>query len=202
MASGHFHPTKEALIHTVLELLETQSVDVISSDEVLEKSGISKGSMYHHFEDFSDLLEHAQVARFASYVDRSIDSISALLVIQDKAEFEEGLQGVTRYTQSEALKESRLHRVTAISRAGVSERMRVHLAEEQARLTAALADLFREVVNRGWGNPQLEPQTLAVFIQAYTIGIVVNDYVDEKMNMENWLWLIDTIMSDVLMKTN
>lgn len=201
MNSGRFHPTKETLIRTVLELLETQSIDEINSDEVLEKSGISKGSMYHHFQDFGDLLEHAQVARFAGYVDNSIDSIASLLSIRDKKEFAEGLRGVTKHTQSVALKNSRLHRVTAISRAGVSDRMRENLGREQERLTAALADLFREVVNRGWGNPKLQPQTLAVFIQAYTIGIIVNDYVDEQMELDNWLWLIDTIMSDVILKS-
>lgn len=201
MFSGRFHPTKETLIRTVLELLETRSVDEINSDEVLEKSGISKGSMYHHFQDFSDLLEHAQVARFASYVDRSIDSIAELLIIKNKADFLEGLRGVTKFTQSTALKEQRLHRVTAISRAGVSERMRENLATEQARLTAALADLFREVINRGWGNPKLKPETLAVFIQAYTLGQIVNDYVDDQMDLDNWLWLIDTIMIDVIMDT-
>jgi AcrR family transcriptional regulator len=202
MSAGRFHPTKETLIKTVLELLKTQSVDEINSDEVLEKSGISKGSMYHHFEDFSDLLEHAQVARFAGFVDRSIDSIASLLVIKDKQEFAEGLRGVTKFTQSTALKEQRLHRVTAISRAGVSERMRKNLATEQSRLTAALADLYREVVNRGWGNPKLKPETLAVFIQAYTLGQIVNDYVDDQMDLENWLWLIDTFMSDIALKSD
>ena len=58
------------MIETVVNLLQTQSVDEINSDQVLEISGISKGSMYHHFEDFSDLIEHAQVARFASFVDQ------------------------------------------------------------------------------------------------------------------------------------
>ena len=120
--------------------------------------------------------------------------------MKTKQELLDGLRLVTRYTQSAELKEQRLYRVTAIANAGRSERMRKNLATEQNRLTAALADLFREVISRGWGNPKVQPQTLAVFIQAYTMGNIVNDYVDEKMDLENWLWLIDTIMSDVLMK--
>ncbi|MEN9325557.1 MAG: hypothetical protein RL414_1311 [Actinomycetota bacterium] len=195
-----FHPTKELLIETALEMLKTESIDHINSDQILEKSGISKGSMYHHFEDFGDLLEHAQVRRFAGFVDVSIAAISQLLTLKEKAQFLEGLRTVTRHTQSAELKEQRLYRVTAIANAGRSERMRKHLAEEQNRLTSALADLFREVVARGWGNPQLQPQTLAVFIQAYTMGNIVNDYVEEKMDLDNWLWLIDTVMNDVIMK--
>ena len=55
MASSH--PTKEALIDAVLELLQSEHLVEVTSEEVLEKSGISKGSLYYHFEDFSDLLE-------------------------------------------------------------------------------------------------------------------------------------------------
>jgi hypothetical protein len=158
--------------------------------------------MYHHFQDFNDLLEHAQVARFASYVDNSIEMISKLLVLKTKEEFVQGLKDVTRYTQSDLLKSQRLYRATAISRAGVSERMRVHLGEEQSRLTASLGDLYHEVLNRGWGNPNLKPQTLAVFIQAYTLGIIVNDYVDDQMDLENWFWLVDHFMSDIALKAD
>ena len=80
------HPTKEALINVVLDLLKTESLVEVHSEEVLHKSGISKGSMYHHFEDFQDLLEQAQVRRYGAFVDRSIVSIAHLLVIKDKEE--------------------------------------------------------------------------------------------------------------------
>jgi len=196
------HPTKEALINTVLDILQTHTLTQINSDQVLQQSGISKGSMYHHFEDFSDLLEQAQVRRFASFVDRSVESISGLLSIQDREQFIEGLRAVTRITQSPNLKEQRLYRVKAIAEAETSERMRKNLAIEQERLSASLADLFREVVNRGWGNPNLNPQTLAVFIQAYTMGQIVNDYVETQMDLDNWLWLIDTIMQKVILNTD
>ena len=49
------HPTKQTLIDTVLALMEKKSIEQISSDEVLEISNISKGSLYHHFEDFPEL---------------------------------------------------------------------------------------------------------------------------------------------------
>lgn len=60
-----FHPTKIRLIETTAELLENQFPQDIQVDEILEKSGISKGSLYHHFEDLGELLEAAQVSRYA-----------------------------------------------------------------------------------------------------------------------------------------
>jgi CDGSH-type Zn-finger protein len=67
------HPTKEELIkycRWFCWILLT--LDEITSENVLDISGISRGSLYHHFEDFSELLELAQVRRFASYVNKSI----------------------------------------------------------------------------------------------------------------------------------
>ena len=51
------HPTKTHLIETAVALLEEKMPHEIAVDEILEKSGISKGSLYHHFEDLAELLE-------------------------------------------------------------------------------------------------------------------------------------------------
>lgn len=193
------HPTKEALIKTVLSLLEEKHLNEITSDEVLQKSGISKGSMYHHFEDFSDLLEQVQIRRFANYVDETSGLVVKALQIQDKEEFIAAIRGVTRATQSEDMKSQRLYRVKAMAGVGQSERLRRYYATEQERLSSALADLFRELVSRGWGNPRIQPQTLAVFIQSYTMGQIVNDYVETQMERENWMWLIDAIMEQIIL---
>jgi AcrR family transcriptional regulator len=196
------HPTKEALINIVLELLKTESLNEINSDEVLHKSGISKGSMYHHFEDFADLLEQAQVRRYGAFVDQSIIAIAQLLVIKDFDAFKIGLRGVTQINQSPDLKQQRLQRVKAIAEAEMSPRMQKYMAVEQERLNLALTDLFREIGHRGWANPKLQPQTLSVFLQAYTMGQIVNDYADTKMEIENWCLLLDTIMEEIILKAN
>ena len=195
------HPTKEALINVVLDLLKTESLVEVHSEEVLHKSGISKGSMYHHFEDFQDLLEQAQVRRYGAFVDRSIVSIAHLLVIKDKEEFKIGLRSVTQEIQSPNLKQQRLHRVKAIAAAEMSPRMQKYMAVEQERLNLALTDLFRELQHRGWSNQKLEPRTLAIFFQAITIGQIVNDYADTQLNVDNWYWLLNSIMEELVLKT-
>ena len=41
------HPTKETLIATVVAMLDEKALEDIRSEDVLEVSGISKGSLYH-----------------------------------------------------------------------------------------------------------------------------------------------------------
>ena len=53
------HPTSKRLINSTIELLQEFLPEEISTDLVLQHSGVSRGSLYYHFEDLSDLLETA-----------------------------------------------------------------------------------------------------------------------------------------------
>jgi len=192
------HPTKQVLIDTVVKMMDKQNPSTINSDDVLELSGISKGSLYHHFEDFSELIEHALVARFASFVDQSIYMLSQVAIhSKNKSDFVAGIKEVTRVTQAPERSNLRAERVTAISTAMLNPRMKENLGAEQERLTQALADLFRESIERGWGNPAFDARAVAVLVQAYTIGQIVDDFSPAHMAPEAWYALIDALVNHV-----
>lgn len=188
------HPTKELLIVTVVGFLDDRDPSRITVDEVLNESGISKGSLYHHFEDFSDLIEAALVRRFARTVDFSILSLTAAMTqARSREELLDGLHRVTVETQQAELQPVRAEHLRALGLATTSERFRVALAQEQQRLTSALADLWREAQDHGYFSRAMDPYAAAVFIQAYTLGQVVNDITDEKMDVDAWMSMIDRI---------
>ena len=198
MGAKSLHPTKQTLIDTVVTLMDTQPAMEINSDQVLEISGISKGSLYHHFEDFPELVEHAMVARFARFVDNSVVMLNGVITsAKTRADLVEGLKKVTRATQAQELTRHRSERVTAIAKAIRIPRMKALLGEEQERLTDALADLFRESVERGWGDPILDPRVVGVMVQAYTIGKIVDDITPTRMDAENWNQAIDSVLDKV-----
>ncbi len=192
------HPTKQTLLDTVVYLLNSKLPAEINSEEVLEMSGISKGSLYYHYADFSELIEQALIVRFARYVDASIASLSQVLrTARTKTELFEGLKMVTRRTQSEEMKEGRYERLVSMAAAIRSPRMQLALGVEQERLTEALADLFRESQERGWGNKDFQPRVIAVMVQAYTMGKIVDDITPTHMNEENWALLIDAFLERI-----
>ena len=71
-----FHPTKRLLVETVAAMLESKKPSEVLTDEVLDTSGVSKGSMYHHFEDLQQLVETAQIFRYSKWIDASIDYLT------------------------------------------------------------------------------------------------------------------------------
>ncbi len=193
-----FHPTKRVLLQTLVKLLETNNPDQINSDQVLELSGVSKGSLYHHFQDFSDLLESALVYRFGKFVDVSVEALTEIIrIAKTKEDLISGLKQVTRASQARDIQEPRFNRIRILAFAVNNERMKLKLSFEQDRLTEALADLFRESIERGWGNPAMDSRTIAVMAQAYTIGRVVDDISQVQMDPEKWFYLIDEILEKV-----
>ena len=192
------HPTKDELIKTVVVLLDNLTLDAITSERVLEISGISRGSLYHHFQDFAELLELAQVRRFSSYVNASIEVLTELFsTISSREQLVHRLPEVSKSFQAPELADNRIERLTAISKVMHNPRMAVALGVEQERLTETIADLYRDLQARGLGNPLLKPRTAAVMFQAYSLGRTVDDFTSNHMDQENWLYAVSLVVENI-----
>ena len=138
------HPTKKVLLETVITLLDSKKPEEILSDEVLQISGISKGSMYYHYKDWYEIIEDAICERFGRYVDRSVELCeNAINKSKSRDELVNFLKQVTRETQKPEQLGIRYARVRAIAMASQSDRMRSKLGEVQQRLTEALEERDR-----------------------------------------------------------
>lgn len=194
------HPTKIKLLETVISLLDQHPIEAITLDQILEISKVSKGSMYHHFADFDELIELAEVKRFSLYVDASIYKLTQSIMHSNNAqELRADLQKVTRATQNPLLTVLRMDRVAAVARTGKSERFRAALGAEQQRLTDGLTEIVETGQDRGLVKPDIDARAIAVLIQSYTLGRIVDDIVDEKVDPEAWFKVIDKIADAVLL---
>jgi AcrR family transcriptional regulator len=197
------HPTKAVLVRTVVQLLDTQLPTEIHADDVLEISGISKGSLYHHFEDLGELVETAQVLRYSKWISISIEVMTNILPgAKSPEELRKMLVEITRTTQRHDLAKFRLERARALANAEGNLRFQKALAIETDRLTSSLEDLCREVIEKGWFRKDLHPRALAVFIQAYTLGKLVDDFSPNRVSEEDWNSLIDGIVGNYFLRPN
>lgn len=180
-------PTKVRLIESAIELLDAHFLEEITTDMILQHSSVSRGSLYHHFEDFSDLMEQALVRKFSSHVDESIEPLTKLL--QDSASGEEmlaNLSNVTKAIHSPENSANRFFRARIISLAEANDRLTQRLAQEQKRLTDTITDIFTQCQNKGWMNKNFDPAVAAIFIQSYTLGRVIDDVADDKVDPDAW----------------
>jgi AcrR family transcriptional regulator len=188
---NNFHPTKRLLVETVVAMLETKKPTEILAEEVLEVSGVSKGSMYHHFSDLQELVETAQLIRYSKWIDASIEFMTTyVLGATTKEEFIESLRKLTELTQSIDRKGARAERARALAACFDNPRMAKAMGEETQRHTDALADIIREVQNRGLVRADVDAKAVAVFIQSYTLGKMVNDYNPTGVQDDTWVDMI------------
>ena len=171
----------------------------IGVEDVLTASGISSGSLYHHFGDLDSLIDTAMVVRFARGVDWSIEVLSeAMGQARDRKDLAARLHHVTLQTQSPDRYDVRAERVRAIARATTSSRFREALAPEQSRLTIGVADVWSRLQKRGLVSPSIDPQAGSLFIQAYTLGLVLNDVSEDPIPFDAWVAVIDAVVSRIL----
>ena len=191
---SNFHPTKKLLVETVVELLESKKPNEILAEEVLEISGVSKGSMYHHFEDLQELVETAQLVRYSKWIDLSIEFMTKyVLGANNKENFVESLRKLTVLTQASDRKGARAERARALAACFDNPRMAKAMGAETQRHTDALADIIQEVQNRGFVREDVDSKAIAVFIQSYTLGKMVNDYNPTGVDDQTWVELISTM---------
>jgi AcrR family transcriptional regulator len=181
------HPTKTKLIDTAIQFLKQMPIEEVSVEIILKESNISKGSMYHHFEDLGELLDTAIIEQFAKWVDESIKVLSEVLTAAtSRQEMYDGLVQVTDITQAASLHPVRLQRVQAIAKAHGNPKMSHLLQVEQDRLTEAISDIIIDSQDKSLLKKDVDPKALAVFIQAYTLGKIIDDISGEPCNQEGW----------------
>jgi len=192
------HPTAVALVQTVEKLLDETSISNIHSEKVLEISGISKGSLYHHFEDFQELIEISLLYRYSKWIDATIDAMAKLLYsARTKDELRLALFDVTARTQRDSLRSVRIERARIFAEAEKNSRLAARLTKESERMTSSIEDLIREVIARGLFKVGLNPRAVAVFIQAYSMGYIVNDFTENKLPEKDWIDLINSVIDQM-----
>ena len=193
------HPTKVHLTEAAATLIDEFGSQGFTVEQLLEKSNISKGSLYHHFEDFHDVIMQAQVLRFARNVEKDIAALTNVLLASTSREDMFGrLDLISRATHDPARSGRRADRIEILAGARHSEKMKNALAPTQARLTGAIADLVREMKAKQFISEDLDPAAVAVFIQAYSLGLIVNDVSNEPIDLEKWHAMISRMTRGLL----
>ncbi len=199
--SRETHPTKTKLIEATTALLKRHKSAELSVDMVLAESNISKGSLYHHFEDLEDLIEVTLLARYAKWVDINVVTMSNILVnARSSKDIYMGLVEITERSQDRNLSKERFFRAEVLAKANSSPRFAKKLQDLQQQLTDLLTDLIREAQEKNYYDKSNDPKAVAVFIQAYTLGKIVDDMSSSQVNQENYNALINKIIKEVFIK--
>jgi hypothetical protein len=100
------------------------------------------------------------------------------------------------------MKRARQERALTIGRAITSPRMSVLLQGEQQRLTDALVQLIKDAQSRKLCNAEIDSHALAVLMQAWTLGKIVDDLSESPVDNDAYLALVNRVIREVFVPQN
>jgi AcrR family transcriptional regulator len=194
------HPTRTRLLETTIELLEQQSPDEVQVDAILKASGVSKGSLYHHFEDGRALIDEALLRKFSSGVDEHAGIIAQILGSADtQLEAAFAFRLLTIDSQRSDLRYRRSSRMAKILRAERDPAFAEKLSLEQIRLNDSFSVQIVRMQEKGWFRDDFDPAAGALLIQSYTLGRRLGQITADIVTEDAWNTMIFRIIEQGLM---
>lgn len=183
------HPTAQRLLDVTAQLLETQTIAETTMTQVLDESGVSHGSLYHHFDDFSDLVELAIVERFTSGLNNATTALQTLLDATDAAEFRQQATTAFIYFSGEQRRPFRLTRLETLGALPGRDRLTQRITDAQQQTIRDQADCYAEFQRRGWIRADHDPAAIATFLNGLAFGRVIDDILNDHINPTAWTTL-------------
>lgn len=185
----------QGLVSACERLLRVQPPSAITTAMLLTEANVARGTLYHHFESASALINTTLLEAFSKHVDTNITALRELVEqSRNLGEFAEGLRQVTKVSQGAERRDTRFARARLIAYSENSPKLRKMLSREQERLTTAIEGIVVTGQKKGWVKRTLNPRAAAVLIQAYTLGKIVDDVGESRMSESDWNSLIDEVV--------
>lgn len=193
------HPTHQILVESARECLRRHPRDEVTVEMVLDHCGVSRSSLYHHFEDFSALLEQAIAESIAAVTRQAIENFHSIIeTSQSATEFRRSIFAFGRGLQSSERAPFRMQRLVALAATDRNDRNRLAMAREHEALNRGYQDLIEAAQAKGWIDPKVDALAVSLFIQAYTFGRVLDDVSMEPFDEGRWNALVEQILDPLL----
>lgn len=173
--------TMETLIEFgIAELKRSGSID-FNLENVLRESGVSRGSLYHHFGSRHGLISHCEAQLLKESL-KSENELIRLLIESDKSgeELFTMLSAFIRTMGSDAMLNQRGRRIRTIAASMEDDNLRAMLADSQIKGSQYLADSYEIAKQQGLIKPKVEIETIVYLTQAMFLGRVLVDITERE----------------------
>ena len=191
---GVAHPTSIKIIAAASKLMKKKGIAEFHIDDLLAATGLTRGAVYHHFENVGDVIENTLLAIYTEGVDENINQVRQVLATATTfEEFRDGVVQSNRYfIQNKNLRLVRKLRAHAMAATVTSTRLSTAIALKQEDLTREYVSVIVDAQEHGWVRRDLDSAALAVFIQAYSFGIIVDDISQTQVDIDSLAHIIES----------
>lgn len=189
------HVTIRRAIEVAADLIDERGEDGVRLQDVVQRSGVSAGSLTHHFGSREGLIAAALMERF----DRAAEQRSRSFDI-DTSDSDRFLAGMSAILASSAAGERdawRLARIRVLAYSRHRPELRQALVVSLAALEQEMAARVAVAPERLAGGLALAPKVLVVFAESYSAGRIVDTVFGDPLPMELWAALFARLVRGI-----
>lgn len=195
--------SRSLLVETTLDIVLEHGIEAVRIDDVLARVGLTKGSLYWHFTDRTDLVK----AALLEYVRRLNEDFvsgmeSAIAESDNQTDYLLRIAPfiVDPYDPQQSL--ARRQRLTLLLEANANPDFAPMMQEVQAKSLTIYAELMRNAQSRGFLRADLDPRAVATALHAINFGSIIIDVVgDAGPSREAWWGLMTFFISQLFSPT-
>jgi AcrR family transcriptional regulator len=168
---------REAILEVAIEQLASGGEAAVRLATIAERAGVAIGLISYHFGGRDGLIVAAQKARFEGRLRADVEVIQDIMDnASGSGQMLEGLRSLTGGTvASRDAAPARLQRIALLGSMLGRPELEADLGELQGGITDQLTEVLRRSQEAGLVRDDLDARAIAVFAQAYAIGMVLAD---------------------------
>jgi TetR/AcrR family transcriptional regulator len=178
-------------IERILEVAEAEMSEFgladFNLDRVIEKSGVARSSVYHHFGGRNGLIAALETSSTMRSLERGMSQFDAML--DDITSGEQAFQFIEmglRLFGSQENRQLRQRRITSLAACQSAPAIREVLAKDQRWGTDVFARVLEKSKERGLCDPVEPFLGLAYLIQSMLVGRILVDISDDSELDRQW----------------
>jgi len=193
-------PDLDEVIEVTIELVLKNGDSGFRIEELIERTGISKSSLYLHFGDRDGLVGAAMSTAYLRDVKTNVDG--AITLFSGISTRKQMLDAIPTLVNA-ALNTrdiARWQRVMVLASARHRPEMLKRISEAQTMIDTALEELIREKQNQGIVRKDLDAREMGVLIQTAIIGRIFRD-IDTKItdkDLDKWRAVLQSVYEGFL----
>lgn len=157
-------------------------------DRVIEQSGVSRSSVYHHFGNRDGVLAAIEIQRFTNFMMSGVVVVRELL--SEMSDIEEWLTAIDEMLNSDNGADARARRVQRVGTfvvAQENEELMAALSKVQMEGTRHLAETLDMAVSRGLMHPTAPTLGIAYLFQSILVGRILVDLDEDPEANTAWV---------------
>ena len=193
------HDSRQELIDVAIEMILQHGADALRIEDVCERVGVSKGSLYWHFGDRNGLIREALLEHVYRLGDEALGVLSsAVEQFTTRDDYLAKIAGafVDPFDQSQV--ESRWQRLELIAGSRRDATLAPIMAEVQRRHYRYLTDIMDRASQQGALRRDVNPKAIAAMLVAVGLGSNVLSLLgDEGPSPDEWMAFLMVMVSEL-----